>query len=96
MTQVFQASQLSWVSCVLNLSCLAKGVMAIGARDDGLEAVGPATDNGTMVEVRRDDDCGKIVVELIPDWEGSCADSSCGTVCAAGVPVSGVPVVVGG
>ena len=95
-TQVFQASQLSWVSSTLNLSCLVKGVMAIGARNDGLEVVGPATDNGTIVEVRRDNDGGKIAVELVPDWEGGCADSSCGAVCVAGVPVSGAPVVVGG
>ena len=36
-TRVFQASQLLWVSSMLSLSCLANGVMAIGARDGGLE-----------------------------------------------------------
>ena len=77
MIRVLQASQLS--ASALNLSFLAKEVMAIGARY-GWKGAGPTMEDGTVVVVVV---AGAIAVAAIPDWVGGCAGGTCGAGCGA-------------
>ena len=69
--------------------------MATGARNGGLEWMGPTTDDGTVIEDGGGTDGGAIVAVMVPDWEGGCANGTCGAGCVVR-GAGGAPVVAGG